>query len=191
MIIKKYSFLFICSFIVTGLLTNAVWGEVSQMKQPDQKINVQLNPIAFSESLPADYKEMFFNKTDAEMKEIIKEAGYRNKSHNFLLVSEICQNISKNLPANLISFVDDRLSIIVEVSVVKTGIDSLYGSSLIADTVLYKGIFNNEIVFQGEFKQIRKGWFSLTSIKTPEEIGRILSKKIAKEIKKLEQKEQK
>jgi len=161
------------------------------MKQPDQKINVQLNPIAFSESLPADYKEMFFNKTDAEMKEIIKEAGYRNKSHNFLLVSEICQNISKNLPANLISFVDDRLSIIVEVSVVKTGIDSLYGSSLIADTVLYKGIFNNEIVFQGEFKQIRKGWFSLTSIKTPEEIGRILSKKIAKEIKKLEQKEQK
>src|SRR3990167_437932 len=129
---KKYSLLLISFIIVTGLLTNAAWGEVSQMKQSDQEIKVQIKPIAFSEPLPSDYQEMFFNKNDEEMKEIIRVAEDKNRSDNLLLVSEICQNIAKNLSANSISLVDDHPSIIVEVSVTKAGIDSLHGPKLIA-----------------------------------------------------------
>ena len=186
---RKYSLLLIFFFIVTGLLTNISSGEVSQMKQLDKEIKVQIKPVAFNEPLPAYYKKIFSDETPEEMEKIIKEAGDRSRSHNFLLVSEICQNIAMNLSSAPISLVEKDPEIIIEVSVTKTGVDSLYGPKLIADTVTYKGISNDKVVFKGEFKQNHKGWSSLTtSIKKPKEIGYILSKKISKEIKNLEEK---
>jgi len=181
--IRKNSFLLILIFLIMGLATDAVWGGISQMKQPNPKIKIQIKPVVFSEPLPEHYKDMFFNKTEAEMREIINAAENKNKSDNSLLAKEICQNIAKNLSPESISVVERDSEVTIEVSVTKTGVDSLYGPKLIADTVAYRGVSNNKVIFQGEFKQNNKGWSSSrTSIKKPDVIGLILSRKINQEI---------
>lgn len=142
------------------------------------------NPILKEESIEKGREDL--DVVDySSIEEKIKEAQEKNNKDNYLLASEICQNIKENLSRYSILVVDGEANIVVEVSVSKTGIDSLYGPRLIADTVIYKGLMNNKTVFSGEFKQNYKGWFSLTSIKTPGQIGKILANKIVKELKNL------
>lgn len=114
--------------------------------------------------------------SDEEWAKIVKQAD----EANLTMAEQICQNIEKNL-ANCkypVLFVKDDADITIEVTITKIlrGADF---SMLIADKVLYKGIRNNETKFSGEYngdKSIR--------IETPEQVGKILAKKIAKDLKK-------
>lgn len=142
------------------------------------------NPILKNESVEKARKNLDVGDY-ASIEEEIKETQEKGDKENYLLANKICQNIKESLSRYSILVVDDESNIVVEISVTKTGIDSLYGPRLIADTVFYKGLVNNKTVFSGEFKQNYKGWFSLTSIKTPEQIGEILANKIAKQLKNL------
>lgn len=114
--------------------------------------------------------------SDDEWAKIVKQA----EESNFTMAEQICQNIERNLANSgyLIHFVKDDADITIEVTITKIlrGTDF---SMLIADKVVYKGIKNNETKFSGEFNADES-----IGIETPEQVGKFLAKKIAKDLKK-------
>ena len=115
--------------------------------------------------------------SDEEWAKIVKQAD----EANLTLAEQICQNIETDLEAGHkypIFFVKDDADITIEVTVTKIlrGPDF---SMLIADKVTYKGIKNNETKFSGGFNADES-----IGIETPEQVARLLAKKIAKDLKK-------
>ena len=114
--------------------------------------------------------------SDEEWAKIVKQAD----EANLTMAEQICQNIENNLANSKypILFVKDGADITIEVTITKIlrGADF---SMLIADKVVYKGIKNNETKFSGEYNGDKS-----IGIETPEQVGKILAKKIAKDLKK-------
>ena len=137
---------------------------------------------------PINYQEVTKDEISKKLEKTIVEQIQPKTNDYFNIDSlndSICKNIVKNLEKNHFFVITNNTpNIIVEVSIEKTTVNSLYGARLIADTVSCKGSRNAKVVFNTEFNQNYKNWFS--SIKPPEQIGAILAKKIAKEIKKLD-----
>jgi len=114
--------------------------------------------------------------SDEEWAKIVKQAD----EANLTMAEQICQIIEANLAGHgyPIFFVKDDADITIEVTITKIlrGADF---SILITDKVLYKGIKNNETKFSGEFNADES-----IGIETPEQVGKLLAKKIAKDLKK-------
>ncbi len=165
-------------------------------------IRVQIRPIYEVENKKQDgqlnsnhyrsshikYQEVENLKINDELKKTFSEQVQPveyDKVNISSINDTICQNIKKKLSTKSILSVESEPDIIIEIAIKKTTFDSLYGPRPIADIVTYKGKYaaNDKVIFSGEFMQNYN--FPFGSIKTPEQIGTILAKKIAKEIKKL------
>ena len=177
---KRFHGTIILFFIIQELfiLTVGAMGESS--KSLEEGLKVQIKAIAYNEHAGDSYQSLVGHN---EKK--IEDAEAALKIQNFSLAEEICRYVERNLSNSSINISGDSPDIVIEISVEKTGVDSLYGPKLIADTVRYKGINNTGEIFSGEFRQKYKNQFSIFgSIKTPETIGKILAKRIVKELKK-------
>lgn len=114
--------------------------------------------------------------SDEEWAKIVKQAD----DANLTMAEQLCQIVEANLSGHKypIFFVKDDADITIEITITKIlrGADF---SMLITDRAVYKGIKNNETIFTGEFNANES-----IGIETPEQVGKFLAKKIAKDLKK-------
>lgn len=114
--------------------------------------------------------------SDEEWAKIVKQAD----EANLTMAEQLCQIIEADLATHRypILFVKDGADITVEVTITKIlrGADF---SMLITDKAVYKGVKNNETIFTGGFNADES-----IGIDTPEQVGKFLAKKIAKDLKK-------
>lgn len=197
-IIKNITTLFIVYILLGGYTIN----ELVRGETLTKEIKVQIKSIykkAESEKLDTELNSShqyglshsrikYQDIENAEVADKLKNTFSENvQSVNFnvnLLNDNICQNIENNLASKYILVVKDEPDVLIEVTIEKATV-SHFGSPFIVETVVYNGFINEKMVFSGEFKQNYK-FPSFGLIKTPEQIGKILAKKILKEIKKLQ-----
>jgi hypothetical protein len=198
-IIKNITAIFLVYIILGGYAIN----ELAIGETLTKEIRIQIKPIYeeienkkrdtqlngnYYQSSHIKYQDIKNTELTDKLKNTVSENVQSVEDDKFninLLNDVICKNIKNNLVAKYTLITNDNPDIIIEVMVEKTTVNSLYGPELIADVVTYKGksLVNDKVIFSGEFKQDYN--FPFGSIKPPEQIGKVLAKRIVNEIKKL------